>query len=72
MSAKYFYSYRINNSIIRSENAVDYNTAREQCSWYWRNENAASFAIYDENSTPVMMRIRGAGTISKGIPYTNR
>jgi hypothetical protein len=73
MANKYYFSYRTNNVLILGRTfAVDYNTAREQCSWYWRNVRADSFSIYDEEFNPVMMRIRGHGTTSKHIPYTNR
>lgn len=59
------------NTIIRSETAVSYNEAREQCDWIWRNQKARAIKIYDENSA-VFMRIRGFGTCSLGIRYTNR
>lgn len=72
MTDKYFFKYRVGNIITRENHLVDYNTARQCCSWYWRNERADSFVIYDEEGNPVMVRIRGQGTASKHIPYTNR
>lgn len=72
MADKYFFKYRIDSIVTRENALVDYNTAREQCNWHWRNERADSFTIYDEEGNPVMVRIRGKGTGSKHIPYTNR
>ena len=54
MADKYFFKYRIDSIVTRENALVDYNTAREQCSWYWRNERADSFAIYDEKIYPII------------------
>ncbi len=71
-NSNYFFSYRIGNNIYREYDSVNYNTAREQCSWYWRVMHADAFIIYKETVGPVMLRRRGFGTISTRIPYTNR
>lgn len=73
MTTKYFFKYRLADELTTTvKTLVDYNTAREMCSWYWRNAKAESFMIIDENMVVVMVRIRGKGTGSKHIPYTNR
>lgn len=59
----FFASAKLGTGIIeRAEKEMTWEYARAWVSYYWRNENAVSWMIYDINSNPVMYRCREKGT----------